>query len=139
MAGSCTEEAGGPADIRPGTVSPELQFYPPGWVRQFNGQSCDARDCCAALAIDSLSEVPVEGTTLNPSCQGEIRGGIECVNFAFLTQSSTPIGCPNPLLFNPAMSGRGTSFPAGLPKSALPGARCAANSWRQPRPGPGRR
>ncbi len=75
----------------------------------------------AALAIDSLPEDPVNGTTLNPACQGEIPGGIEYVNFVFLTQSG-PIGPPNPLQFNPAMSGRRTSFPAGhLPNLALPG------------------
>jgi hypothetical protein len=33
---------------------------------------------------------------LNLTCQGEILGGIEYVNLAFLTQSGTPIGSPNP-------------------------------------------
>jgi hypothetical protein len=92
----------------PGTAFMELQFYPPGWVKQFNSQSCDARDWCAALNIDSLSENPVTGTTLNPTCQSQVLGGTEYVNFAFLTRSGTPIGPPNPLQFNPLTSGNPT-------------------------------
>jgi hypothetical protein len=97
-----------PLAQHPGTAFMELQFYPPGWVKQFNSQSCDARDWCAALNIDSLSENPINGTTLNPTCQGEILGGTEYVNFAFLTHSGTPIGPPNPLQFDPATSGNPT-------------------------------
>jgi hypothetical protein len=92
----------------PGTAFMELQFYPPGWVKQFNSQSCDARDWCAALNIDSLSEDPLAGATLNPTCTNQILGGTEYVNFAFLTRSGTPIGPPNPLQFNPATSGNPT-------------------------------
>ena len=92
----------------PGTAFMELQFYPPGWVKQFNSQSCDPRDWCAALTIDSLSEDPIKGTTLNQTCQNSILGGIEYVNFAFLTRSGTPIGPPNPLQFNPSTSGNPT-------------------------------
>ncbi|MGE5291824.1 MAG: hypothetical protein ACM3ML_32445 [Micromonosporaceae bacterium] len=88
-----------------GTAFMELQFYPPGWVKQFNSQSCDARDWCAALTIDSLSEDPVNGTTLNTACQNQILGGLEYVNFAFLTKTGKPIGPPNPLQFDPATSG----------------------------------
>ncbi len=33
----------------------ELQFYPPGYVQQFSGTSCNATQWCAALTIDSLS------------------------------------------------------------------------------------
>jgi hypothetical protein len=88
-----------------GAAFTELQFYPPGWVKQFNSQSCDPRNWCAALTIDSLSEDPVNGTLLNSSCQNQILGGTEYVNFAFLTKSGKPIGPPNPLNFNPATSG----------------------------------
>jgi hypothetical protein len=84
----------------PGTAFMELQFYPPGWVKQFDSQSCDARNWCAAMTIDSLSEDPVNGTTLNPTCQSQILGGIEYVNFAFVTKSGKPIGPPNPADFN---------------------------------------
>ena len=92
----------------PGTAFMELQFYPPGFIKQFNGNSCDAREWCAAMTIDSLSEDPVNGTTLNQTCQNQILGGIEYVNFAFLTRSGSPIGPPNPLDFNPSTSGNPT-------------------------------
>jgi hypothetical protein len=75
-----------------GTAFMELQFYPPGFIKQFNGSSCDARDWCAAMTIDSLSEDPVNGTNLNTTCQNEILGGEEYVNFAFLTKNGKPIG-----------------------------------------------
>jgi hypothetical protein len=97
-----------PLAQHPGTAFMELQFYPPGWVKQFNSQSCDARDWCAAMTIDSLSEDPINGTTLNPTCTNQILGGTEYVNFAFLTRSGRPIGPPNPLQFNPATSGNPT-------------------------------
>jgi hypothetical protein len=97
-----------PLAKHPGTAFMELQFYPPGWVKQFNSQSCDARDWCAALNIDSLSEDPIAGTTLNPTCTNQILGGTEYVNFAFLTRSGKPIGPPNPLQFDPATSGNPT-------------------------------
>ena len=90
-----------------GTAFTESQFYPPGWVKQFHGRRCDARDWCAALTIDSLSEDPVNGITLNPAYQGETHGGFEYVGFVFLTRSGTPIGPPNPLQFNSATSGGG--------------------------------
>src|SRR5258708_39784346 len=73
-----------------GTAFTELQFYPPGWVTQFNGRSCDARDWCAALTIDSQAEDPGHGTTLNPACQGQIPGRIEHLNLVFRTQSGSP-------------------------------------------------
>ena len=68
-----------------GTAFTELQFYPPGWVAWPAGNSCDAAKWCAALNIDSLSEDPVNGTTLNPTCQAQV--GLEYVNFAFLTKN----------------------------------------------------
>ena len=91
-----------------GTAFMELQFYPPGWVKQFNAQSCDPKAWCAAMTIDSLSEDPIHGTTLNPTCTGQILGGTEYVNFAFITRSGSPIGPPNPLQFDPATSGNPT-------------------------------
>lgn len=90
----------------PGAAYMELQFYPPGYVQQFDGFSCSARSWCAALTIDSLSEDPVNGTTLNTTCQNEILGGIEYVNFAYLTYSGRPQGPPNPLQFDVVKSGK---------------------------------
>jgi hypothetical protein len=90
----------------PGTAFTELQFYPPGFVRQFDGFSCDATRWCAALNIDSLAQDPVNGTALNPTCQSQILGGVEYVNFAYLTRSGHPQGPPDPLHFDPVGSGR---------------------------------
>jgi hypothetical protein len=89
----------------PGVAFEELQFYPPGYVSQFAGSSCDPAKWCVALNIDSLSEDPINGTTLNGACQSRILGGVEYINFAFLTLDGKPLGPPNPLQFNPATSG----------------------------------
>ena len=83
-----------------GTAFMELQFYPPGTVQQFAGQSCNATQWCAALTIDSLSLNPVTGTQLNPTCTAVT--GLEYVNFAFLTKNGIPQAAPNPVQFNPA-------------------------------------
>src|SRR6516164_5728758 len=39
----------------PGNAYLELQFYGPGYVPQFEGFGCTARQYCAAMTIDSLS------------------------------------------------------------------------------------
>ncbi|MGH7723556.1 MAG: hypothetical protein ACRENL_12145 [Candidatus Dormibacteria bacterium] len=92
-------------DFGPGVAFEELQFYPPGWIPQFAGSSCDPTRWCVALNIDSLSENPFTGGKLNPTCQAQILGGVEYVNFAFLTLDGAPLGPPNPLDFNPSTSG----------------------------------
>ena len=81
----------------PGTAFMEMQFYPPGWVPWPAGNSCDATKWCAALNIDSLSEDPVNGTALNPTCAAIT--GLEYVNFAFITKSGVPQpnSPPNPV------------------------------------------
>ncbi len=89
----------------PGAGYMELQFYPPGWIPQFAATSCDPTKWCAALNIDSLSENPIAGTTLNPTCQSQILGGIEYINYAYLTRNGEPQGPPNPLQFSAAASG----------------------------------
>lgn len=89
----------------PGAAYMELQFYPPGWVPQWADTSCDPKAWCAALTIDSLSVNPVAGTMLNQTCQNEVSGGLEYVNFAYLTHNGEPQGPPNPLEFTPAASG----------------------------------
>ncbi|MBO0869805.1 MAG: hypothetical protein J2P15_14695, partial [Micromonosporaceae bacterium] len=61
---------------------------------------------CVAMTIDSLSEDPVAGTTLNTSCQRQILGGLEYVNFAYLTLSGTPQAAANPLQFDPVAGGK---------------------------------
>jgi hypothetical protein len=72
----------------PGTAFMEMQFYPPGWIAWPSGDSCDPTKWCAALNIDSLSENPVTGQVLNPTCASRV--GVEYVNFAFMTKSGTP-------------------------------------------------
>jgi hypothetical protein len=89
----------------PGTAFLELQFYPPGWVKEFNGTSCDATKWCAALNIDSYSLDPITGQPLNATCQSEILGGVEYINYAYLTRNGQPQGPPNPLHFDPVASG----------------------------------
>jgi hypothetical protein len=84
----------------PGEAFMELQFYPPGYVQQFTGFSCDAIKWCAALTIDSLSENPVTGQTLNSTCASLV--GLEYVNFAYITKNGIPQAVPNPVQFNPA-------------------------------------
>src|SRR2546423_7903929 len=85
----------------PGTAFMEMQFYPPGWVpfQAAGGISCDPTKWCAALNIDSLSDNPVTGQALNPTCQSKILGGEEYINFAFITKSGhpQPASPPNPV------------------------------------------
>jgi hypothetical protein len=90
-----------------GTAFMELQFYPPGYVQQFNGFSCAATKWCVAMNIDSLSLNPVTGKALNTTCQatGPLTGE-EYVNFAYLTHSGKPQGPPSPINFNPIASGK---------------------------------
>jgi len=83
----------------PGQAFMEMQFYPPGWAPFPFGISCDPTRWCAALNIDSLSDNPVTGQTLNPTCQSQILGGEEYINFAFITLSGKPQpnSPPNPV------------------------------------------
>lgn len=92
-------------DRHPGVGFMELQFYTPGWVRQFNGPSCTATQWCSALNIFGLSQQPTTGKQLNASCQAKVLGGSEYTNFAYLTLSGTPQGPPDPLHFKFGESG----------------------------------
>jgi hypothetical protein len=75
-----------------GTAFMELQFYPPGWIAPtfLVGTSCDPTRWCAAMTIDSLSENPVTGQVLNATCQAQVLGAVEYINFAFLTLNGVP-------------------------------------------------
>src|SRR5215469_15335229 len=86
----------------PGTAFMEMQFYPPGWVAPefLIGTSCTARQWCAALTIDSLSEDPIAGTTLNATCANQLLGGLEYINFALITRSGVPQAPADPLHSN---------------------------------------
>ncbi len=87
-----------------GTAYMELQFYAPGYVNQWNGFTCSAKQWCVSLNIDSLSQNSINGQKLNTSCQNKI-GGSEYVNFAYLTKTGIPQGPPNPVNFDPIKSG----------------------------------
>jgi hypothetical protein len=94
--------AGSP--FHPGTAFMELQFYPPGYVQQFDGTTCSGTQWCVAMTIDSLSENPLTGQDLNQTCQSKV--GLEYVNFAYLTKTGVPQGPPNPVNFDPVGSGK---------------------------------
>ncbi len=90
----------------PGTAFMEMQFYPPGWA-PFNspgGISCDARQWCAALNIDSLIQNMNTNTFNNTACRKVV--GDETVNFAFVTKDGMAQAPANPvsLFTNPAVS-----------------------------------
>ncbi len=90
----------------PGAAFMELQFYPPGWVPQFNWVSCDPTKWCAALTIDSLPETPTQFN--NDACLNVV--GEEPVNFAYVTKSGKPDQPPNPV--SVVSPGFGTPNPA---------------------------
>ncbi len=85
-----------------GTAFMELQFYPPGYVQQFTGFSCAARQWCSALTIDGLSDDQTQNN--NGDCLE--RAGEEYVNFAYLTLNGVPQGPPDPLNFQFVGSGQ---------------------------------
>jgi hypothetical protein len=87
-----------------GTAFMELQFYPPGYVQQFDGFSCSSTQWCVALTIDSLSLNPKTGKSLNATCTSRV--GEEYVNFAYLTKTGQSQGPPNPVNFDPVASGK---------------------------------
>jgi len=78
-----------------GTAFMEMQFYPPGWVPFQFATSCSAKEWCAALTIDSLSQDPVSGQSNNQACLQQV--GVEPVNFAFITRDGKPQAPPNPV------------------------------------------
>jgi hypothetical protein len=87
----------------PGAAYMELQFYPPGYVQQWNGFSCSPKQWCVALTIDSLSLNSLTGQQLNTTCEDLV--GEEYANFAYLTHNGIPQGPPNPVQFQALASG----------------------------------
>ena len=55
------------APYHAGTAFVELQFYPPGYVQQFDGFSCSATKWCVAMTIDSLSLEPGHRRAAEPA------------------------------------------------------------------------
>jgi hypothetical protein len=81
----------------PGNAYMELQFYAPGWVEQFAGIGCTATQYCAAMTIDSASENQNTGAVNTSACDNYILGGVEPVNWAYVTTSGVSQAPANPL------------------------------------------
>ena len=81
----------------PGTAFMELQFYPPGWVEQFTGDGCTAHQYCAAMTIDSLVQNLNTGVANTAACNNFVLGGVEPVNWAYITKSGKSQAPANPL------------------------------------------
>jgi hypothetical protein len=91
------QDAQHPISRHPGVAFMEMQFYPPGWVAWPPGDSCSAKQWCAALNIDSLAEDPINGTVQNATCVNNVIGSPEYVNFAFITRSGHAQAPANPV------------------------------------------
>ncbi len=81
----------------PGNAFMELQFYGPGYVPQFEGFGCTAKQYCAAMTIDSLSLNQNTGESSSPDCNNFILGGIEPINWAYITRSGHSQAPADPL------------------------------------------
>src|SRR4029079_771457 len=81
----------------PGNAFMELQFYGPGFVPQFEGFGCGATTYCAAMTIDSLTLNQNNGVANNEDCSNYILGGIEPINWAYITRSGVSQAPANPL------------------------------------------
>ena len=85
----------------PGNAFMELQFYGPGYVPQFEGFGCAATQYCAAMTIDSLTldqnHGTGTGTPNNPDCNNYILGGVEPINWAYITKDGASQAPANPL------------------------------------------
>ncbi len=81
----------------PGNAYMELQFYGPGYVPQFEGFGCSATQYCAAMTIDSLSLDQATNRANNEDCGNYILGGVEPINWAYVTRSGVSQAPANPL------------------------------------------
>ena len=81
----------------PGNAYMELQFYGPGYVPQFEGFGCTATQYCAAMTIDSLTLDQNKNMENNPDCDNYILGGVEPINWAYITRNGESQAPANPL------------------------------------------
>jgi hypothetical protein len=81
----------------PGNAYMELQFYGPGYVPQFEGFGCSAHQYCAAMTIDSLVSNQNTGVDNTSACNNFILGGVEPINWAYVTRSGMSQAPANPL------------------------------------------
>jgi hypothetical protein len=81
----------------PGNAYMELQFYGPGYVPQFEGFGCTARQYCAAMTIDSRTLDQNTGVENTKDCNRYVLGGPEPINWAYITRSGASQAPANPL------------------------------------------
>jgi hypothetical protein len=81
----------------PGNAFMELQFYGPGYVPQFEGFGCAKHQYCAAMTIDSLELNQNNNKPNNGDCDNYILGGIEPINWAYITKDGQSQAPANPL------------------------------------------
>jgi hypothetical protein len=81
----------------PGNAFMELQFYGPGYVPQFEGFGCTARQYCAAMTIDSRTLNQNTGVENTSACNNFILGGPEPINWAYITRNGKSQAPANPL------------------------------------------
>ena len=81
----------------PGNAFMEVQWYSPGYVPQFDGFGCTARQYCAAMTIDSLAFDQNRSQTNNADCDNYPLAGIEPINWAYVTRSGHSQAPANPL------------------------------------------
>ena len=81
----------------PGNAYMELQFYGPGYVPQFEGFGCTARQYCAAMTIDSRTLDQNTGIENTDACDNYVLGGPEPINWAYITRSGKSQAPANPL------------------------------------------
>lgn len=81
----------------PGNAYMELQFYGPGYVPQFEGFGCSGTQYCAAMTIDSLTLDTNANVANNEDCDNYILGGVEPINWAYVTRSGQSQAPANPL------------------------------------------
>ena len=69
----------------------------PGYVPQFEGFGCSATQYCAAMTIDSLTLDQATNRPNNEDCDNYILGGVEPINWAYITRSGVSQAPANPL------------------------------------------
>ena len=75
----------------------ELQFYGPGYVPQFEGFGCTAHQYCAAMTIDSfVVRTRTPGVDNNAACNNYVLGGVEPINWAYITTQRRLAGARQP-------------------------------------------
>jgi hypothetical protein len=81
----------------PGQAYMELQFYGPGYVPQFEGFGCSAKQYCAAMTIDSLMLNQNTGLYNNSACDNYFLAGPEPINWAYVTKNGVSQAPANPI------------------------------------------